>query len=135
MWIAEKIRSVESKKISTLCCVLNFRHTAKNYCTRQSFWFAVCQARYTAKSLFAVCFYFCRVFRGRHMAKKTFAVCPILCTRQTLAHTVNYHFPVVFIKYFDPGFTCRAKWDQIQSKWYKNFLTVILNCFFYSSYN
>ena len=55
----------------------------------------MCQARHTAKSLFAKCFYFCRVFRGWHTAKKTFAVCPILCTRQTLAHTANYHFPVV----------------------------------------
>jgi len=35
------------------------------------------------------------VFRGRHKAKRSFAVCPILCTRQTYAHTANYHLPVV----------------------------------------
>ena len=58
-------------------------------------WFAVCYRSGTRQKYFVVCFCFCRVFRGRHTAKRSFAMCPILCTRQTCAHTANYHLPVV----------------------------------------
>ena len=65
--------------------------------TRQTIDFAVCQREGTRQSMDFPCVFLSRVLLSWHTTKWLFAVCPIESTRQTMKHTANLNFPVVYI--------------------------------------